>query len=63
MGPIFLIIAVISLAIALFMFIGRVITDGLSKALERGNKSSKVILYSFIVYLVSFGGFIFVTNN
>ncbi|USB33158.1 Mas-related G-protein coupled receptor member D [Paenibacillus sp. YPG26] len=62
MEKIIFIISIASLAVALIVFIGKVLTDGLNKAFDWKGKPSKIMLCSFLIYMISFGVYIFVSK-
>lgn len=58
MEKVLFIISIVSLAVALIMFIGRVLTYGVAKTFEWKSRPSKVMLCSLLIYVVSFGVYI-----
>ncbi|ASA24865.1 Mas-related G-protein coupled receptor member D [Paenibacillus donghaensis] len=63
MEQVVFIISILSLAVALILFIGRVLTSGLGKAFEMKSKSTKYMLSSFFLYIISFALYILISNS
>lgn len=63
MEKILFLISIASLAFALIMFIGRVLTDGVTKAFDWKSRPSKVMLCSLLIYVVSFGVYIVISGR
>lgn len=63
MENIVFIIAILSLAVSLFMFIGKVLTDGLAKTFSSKNKSTNIMLYSFLLYIITFAIYIVMSGE
>lgn len=56
------ILSILSLAVALILFIGQILTNGLGKAFDMKSKSTKYMLSSFLLYLISFAVYILIGN-
>lgn len=63
MEQITLIIAMISLGLAVAIFIGNVLNKGVSEALKLSEVSTKVALISLAVYATSFAAFLVLSNG
>ncbi|GGB38110.1 hypothetical protein F3157_13940 [Virgibacillus dakarensis] len=57
------ILAIVSLGLAISIFIGNILSNGLGKAFNTKSKSSKVMFICFLVYVISFVFYIFIGNN
>jgi len=62
MEQLIFILSILSLATALCLFIGRVLTSGLGKAFDMKVKSTKVMLSSFLMYVVSYALYFSISN-
>lgn len=63
MEQIALIVAMVSFGLSCAIFIGNVLSKGISKALKLGRASTKVAFTCFFVYVVSFAGFLILGNG
>ncbi|MBD1381032.1 hypothetical protein [Metabacillus arenae] len=62
MEQILFLISMASLGISVIIFIAKVLSGGLGEAFKLSNKSTQTMFGIFLLYVITFAGFLFISN-